>query len=75
MRIAKDLGVHLGNECSGMFLPLLRLEIGSVWLTKITESFLHYYYYYYYYYYYPNFSLLSFSWEIFTYPGMYHQQD
>jgi hypothetical protein len=27
------------------------------------------------YYYYPNFSLLSFSWEIFTYPGMYHQQD
>jgi hypothetical protein len=26
-------------------------------------------------YYYPNFSLLSFSWEIFTYPGMYHQQD
>jgi hypothetical protein len=22
-----------------------------------------------------NFSLLSFSWEIFTYPGMYHQQD
>jgi hypothetical protein len=30
---------------------------------------------YYYYYYYPNFSLLSFSWEIFTYPGMYHKQD
>jgi hypothetical protein len=29
----------------------------------------------YYYYYYPNFSLLSFSWEIFTHPGMYHQQD
>jgi hypothetical protein len=27
------------------------------------------------YYYYLNFSLLSFSWEIFTYPGMYHQQD
>jgi hypothetical protein len=27
------------------------------------------------YYYYPNFSLLSFSWEIFTYPGMYHQPD
>jgi hypothetical protein len=26
-------------------------------------------------YYYSNFSLLSFSWEIFTYPGMYHQQD
>jgi hypothetical protein len=31
--------------------------------------------FFYYYYYYPNFSLLSFSWEIFTYPGMYHQQD
>jgi hypothetical protein len=26
-------------------------------------------------YYYPNFSLHSFSWEIFTYPGIFHQQD
>jgi hypothetical protein len=31
--------------------------------------------YYYYHHHHPNFSLLSFSWEIFTYPGMYHQQD
>jgi hypothetical protein len=33
------------------------------------------YYYYYHHHHHPNFSLLSFSWEIFTYPGMYHQQD
>jgi hypothetical protein len=62
----------VGLRMSGVILLLSHVPPS---LDKDIAYYYYYYYYHHHHHHHPNFSLHSFSWEIFTYPGIFHQQD